>query len=185
MADVTLVARGMFYSDFTLGAMRVDEQVNVTRGNASTTVVLSVYQNFTSKMQWVYMPVTKTCTSHPFAQPAQPVCTNQIPGAKYISSVGMGDTQNNLWSVESGNGTAYFLLSPAKCYPMIVRVVPSNTDLSLGINEDIVNIVPSVDPSKFVLPAQCQNAVSLPAVAEFSEAHDLSLRAAMVAGRWV
>jgi len=137
--------------------------------SVSTEVFVSVFQDFNQKLQWVFLPSHSVCIKQTMpANATMSICTSQIPGLNFNGAVGFGDATANLWIANSTNGALHMLLSPIKCYPMIIRSYTGTDYLAVGDNLDIVNIVPNVNSTSFILPSQCANASpsGVPAVAK-------------------
>lgn len=117
---------GTLYVDFQKKVNRVDMLLGSNGGIFPTWVHMSVFQDLNTQLQWTFIPALKTCTSDPlpsYVAAEMVTCTSQIPGLTYSGPMGFGDGTVNSWSAVTTNGTLSLLLSPSKCYPMLIRMV--------------------------------------------------------------
>jgi hypothetical protein len=117
------VSVGEFFLDTTHKQNRVDLRIE-NDSNASTAISLSVYQNFTSGVQFVYLPSLGKCVRQPIPSNSTIIlCTNQIPGMSYSGPISIGECSNSLYITSANQQTTSLIVSPTKCIPSIVRQV--------------------------------------------------------------
>jgi len=145
---------GMIYMDFSNMMSRVDLSV---QGSDPITAWI----DYDSQMQYILDRKTNKCESMTFDYP---MGSNTLPAnAKYTGSYFIGTQETDTYWIDSYPGFPGWafetVVVTGTCFPVSTTIVNTTSQMSIVLVETLWNIVDTVPPYVFDIPAMCKSSL--------------------------